>query len=339
MPELTVPGTSVPGNSVPGTDQSGPDMSFGAMMQLEPHGPDTFVGAGPLYPWDGLYGGQVVAQALRAAELTVRNGFAPHSLHAFFLRMGDAREPVRFEVERLRDGRSFIARHVVARQSAGAILNMAASFQAVGEPTMDVQLARPPSVGPPSSGTEMSWSPLFELSMVEGSYQSDTGHYVHPSLKVAGARREARARAGDAAPAEVPGATAGDPQYLVKPGHGARASTWSRMLEEMGDSPSLHAAALAFISDSGPAWLAGALLEATYRPQKPWRPLSLDHTMWFHRPFRADRWLLFEAEASSLYASRGVAQGRVFDEEGMLVATIAQEVFLRRPQANDDAAP
>ena len=97
---------------------------FQTMMDLASHGPDTYVGAGPRYPWEGLYGGQIVAQALRAADLTVRPGHAPNSLHAYFLRMGDPDEPVRFEVERLRDGHSFVARQVVDRQSTGAILNI-----------------------------------------------------------------------------------------------------------------------------------------------------------------------------------------------------------------------
>ncbi|HTW10334.1 MAG TPA: acyl-CoA thioesterase domain-containing protein, partial [Acidimicrobiales bacterium] len=99
------------------------DATFLAMMQLATHGPDTYVGAGPRYPWGGLYGGQVVAQGLRAAQLTVGASYMPHSLHANFLRVGDADEPVRYEVERLRDGSSFCSRQVVARQSTGAILN------------------------------------------------------------------------------------------------------------------------------------------------------------------------------------------------------------------------
>ena len=119
------------------------------MMELASHGPDTFVGSGPTYPWDGLYGGQIVAQSLRAAELTVKGSFAPHSLHAYFLRMGDPDEPVRYEVERLRDGRSFVARQIVARQSTGAILNMSVSFQVEAEATMDVQAVSPPAVDGP----------------------------------------------------------------------------------------------------------------------------------------------------------------------------------------------
>ena len=109
-------------------------------MALEPHGPDTFVGVGPRYPWGGLYGGQIVAQSLRAAGLTVDPAYLPHSLHAFFIRPGDHTEPIRFEVDRIRNGRSFATRRVVARQSIGAIFNMATSFQ-LPEDAVDVQPA------------------------------------------------------------------------------------------------------------------------------------------------------------------------------------------------------
>src|SRR5690606_33526395 len=91
-------------------------MDFIEMMALEPHGPDTFVGAGPSYPWGGLFGGQIVAQALRAGGLTAEPEFVPHSLHAYYIRPGDHSEPIRFEVDRLRNGRSFTTRQVVARQ-------------------------------------------------------------------------------------------------------------------------------------------------------------------------------------------------------------------------------
>src|SRR5512134_3951413 len=104
-------------------------MNFSTMMTLEPHGPDTFVGTGPQYPWGGLYGGQIVAQALRAAALTVDPTYRAHSLHAYFIRLGDATEPIRFEVDRIRNGRTFCTRRVVARQSVGAILTLASSFQ------------------------------------------------------------------------------------------------------------------------------------------------------------------------------------------------------------------
>lgn len=266
-----------------------PVVTFSSILDLASHGPDTFVGSGPTYPWDGLYGGQVVAQALRAAELTLKAGCAPHSLHAYFLRMGDPEEPVRFEVERLRDGNSFTARQIVARQSTGAILNMSTSFHLEGQTTMDVQVDPAPDVDGPDAGKEVSWSPLFEMRLVEGSYQGS--------------------------------------------GSGAQyAAAWFRMLEPLGASPTAHAAALAYGSDSGPAWLVEALHHVRCAPDRPWRPISLDHAIWFHRPFRADEWLLFEAGNNSVRGSRGLTQGRVFSREGALIASVAQEVFLRRPR-------
>lgn len=131
------------------------------MMTLEPHGPDTFVASGPQYPWGGLYGGQIVAQALRAASLTVDAGYRVHSLHAYFIRLGDAAEPIRLEVDRIRNGRSFLTRRVVARQSVGAILNLSASFQ-TPEPGAEVQTEEMPAVARPDALEPSSWSPLIE---------------------------------------------------------------------------------------------------------------------------------------------------------------------------------
>jgi len=136
-------------------------VDFATMMTLEAHGPDTFVAVGPRYPWGGLYGGQIVAQGLRAAALTVEPGYRVHSLHAFFIRRGDHEEPIRFEVERLRNGRSFVTRAVVARQSTGAIFNMSASFQ-VAEEATDVQAAEAPAVDEPDAVEPTSWSPMFD---------------------------------------------------------------------------------------------------------------------------------------------------------------------------------
>jgi len=136
-------------------------MDFQAMMALEPHGPDTFVASGPRYPWGGLYGGQIVAQALRAAASTVDPEFQVHSLHAYFIRLGDAAEPIRLEVDRIRNGRTFVTRRVVARQAVGAILNLSASFQ-VPEPAPDVQTERMPVGSGPEGLAGDSWSPLIE---------------------------------------------------------------------------------------------------------------------------------------------------------------------------------
>ena len=112
-----------------------------------------------------------------------------------------------------------------------------------------------------------------------------------------------------------------------------KACSWFRVLEDLGDGQALHAAALAYASDSGPAWVVAALHARACAPAQAWRPVSLDHAIWFHRPFRADDWLLFETSSGSLYDSRGLTQGRVFSRDGTLVATVAQEVFLRRPRA------
>jgi acyl-CoA thioesterase II len=313
-------------------------MRFDTLMDLAAHGPDTYVGTGPSYPWGGLYGGQIVAQALRAADLTVKPGFHPHSLHAYFLRFGDPEEPVRFEVERLRDGQTFAARQVVARQSTGAILNMSASFQAAAAPTMDVQLSRPPQAGTPEESDDVSWSPLFELRVVRRSSGSDSLGARDGAQQVAASQSTASQLGGSQPAGEHQ--SVGEPDRhrfggaLDTVGGVQTACSWVRVPDDLGPRPAVHAAALAYASDSGPAWVVWELHSGQCSPGRPWRPVSLDHAMWFHRPFRADDWLLFEVSSGSLYDSRGLTQGRVFSQDGTLVATVVQEVFLRRPKAN-----
>lgn len=129
---------------------SEPPLDLSRVFELEPHGPDTFVGESPPYPWGRIYGGLVVAQALWAATQTVKREHAVHSLHAYFILGGELREPVRYEVDRVRNGRSFSTRRVVARQSAGAILTLGCSFQ-VAEPGPGAQSAEFPPVPAPES--------------------------------------------------------------------------------------------------------------------------------------------------------------------------------------------
>lgn len=143
-------------------------MDFATMMALEPHGADTYVGVGPSYPWGGLYGGQIVAQALRAACLTVEPSFRVHSLHAYFIRSGDASEPIRLEVDRVRNGRTFCTRRVVARQAVGAILALEASFQ-TPEDAPDVQSATLREVPPPDDLASETWSPVFDRRFIPSS--------------------------------------------------------------------------------------------------------------------------------------------------------------------------
>lgn len=138
------------------------EVSFEDLMALVQHGPDTFVGVAPRYPWGRLFGGQVVAQALRAAQFTVDERFGIHSLHAYFIRGGTHREPVRFEVDRIRNGRSFATRRVVARQSNGAILNLSASFQR-DEESVDVQPSQlPVDIPRPEDIEDSGWGQMLE---------------------------------------------------------------------------------------------------------------------------------------------------------------------------------
>lgn len=134
---------------------------FETLMRLESHGPDVFVGIGPQYPWGRVYGGQVVAQALRAAYATVDSDHHVHSLHAYFIRGGDAEEPIRYEVDRIRNGRSFLTRRVVARQSIGPILNLSASFQ-IREDQQDIQERHMRDVPSPDSLSPDDWGPILE---------------------------------------------------------------------------------------------------------------------------------------------------------------------------------
>jgi acyl-CoA thioesterase II len=263
-------------------------VDFLTMMRLEPHGPDVYVGVGPRYPWGGLYGGQIVAQGLRAAAETVEPEYRVHSLHAYFIRRGDQDEPIRFEVDRSRNGRSFVTRRVVARQATGEILNMACSFQR-DEPGPDVQIARLPDVPGAEELAGESWSPMFE-------------------------RRFAIDR-GDAE---------------------GRSAAWLRMTHAVGDDPVLQACALAYLSDDLPTDAVVALHPDRPKAGEPedsfegaFMSASLDHAIWFHRPPVADRWHLHDLTSHGYLSSRGLSIGHVLTEEGVHVATVAQEVLLR----------
>jgi acyl-CoA thioesterase II len=265
-------------------------MDFVEMMHLERHGADTFVGTGPAYPWGGLYGGQIVAQALRAAGHTAPEPFAPHSLHAYFIRAGDHTEPIRFEVERLRDGRSFATRQVVARQSNGAILTMICSFH-TGEDSPSVSPVVAPSVPRPDDLADTSWTPAIERrSIATGDpgqlawmrISGDLGPLeADPVLHCCGI-----AYASDDLPAE--------PIAMSHPDHGDR--SWDEQPDER---------------------------------QSQLMIVSLDHALWFHRPHRADTWHLEQLDGSGLLDARGLARGRFFDTDGNHVASVAQEVLAR----------
>jgi len=262
------------------------DVEFRDLLALEPHGPDTYVAIAARYPWGSrLFGGQVVAQALRAASATVGPERPAHSLHSYFIRPGSPHEPVRYEVERLRDGRSFSTRQVVARQSAGAILNLSASFQ-IDEDEADAQIASIPDdlPGPDDpSLIDNSWGSLLERRAVE----SPEG----------------------------------------------RQGYWIRLDADVGDDPLDHEAAFAFMSDAAPSRAARSPhpdFTGENSDRGRFQGASLDHSIWFHRPCNPNEWHWFDTRSHGLSGARGLVTADVLSEHGVQVATIAQQVLLRR---------
>jgi acyl-CoA thioesterase-2 len=259
------------------------------LLELDAVKPDAFLGTGPDLGWGRIYGGQVVAQALRAATLTVERDHRPHSLHAYFVRAGNERQPVLYEVDRVRDGRSFTTRQVVAYQAGGAILNLIASFQ-VDEQGEDVQSIRPPADVPPPESLPAESTDLFFEHRIVGYERRPNAHAV----------------------------------------------TWMRVIEDLGDDPALHACALAYLSDEHP--LGVAILPHSLGGQ--WDRLmsaSLDHALWFHRPVRADQWLLFDLGGHGVANARGLAVARVFTADGVHVASVAQEGLVRPRRSTKDS--
>jgi acyl-CoA thioesterase-2 len=256
-----------------------------------------------------LYGGEVLAQSLMAAGRTVEPGRRVHSLHAYFLKLGDPKVPVVYEVDRIRDGRSFTTRRVVAVQHGTAIFNMATSFQVdeVGPDHHDDM----PEVQPADSLSSI-WS--GESDDLEPIDRQGSPHVVDAFDMRHG---------GEFAP---PGGNRGD---------AARApdqDTWFRTRGALPDDPLLHSCIVAYASDL--TLLGTALLPHPMTDDHPgYMVASLDHVMWFHRPFRADDWLLYHTHSPSAAAGRGFATGQVFCADGTLAVSVAQEGLVRPVRA------
>ncbi len=253
------------------------------ILHLEPHGVDTYVGSGPQYPWGGLYGGQIVAQALRAAILSLGDeAMEPHSLRAYFIRPGDHDEPVRYEVDRLRNGKSFTTRRVVARQAIGAILNLEASFTTPAEGQSLTRVPMP-DVDGPEAGRDDAWTDLFERRLLPFDFGS------------------------------------------------GEVFEWLRLRENVGDH---GAAAFAFLSDDVPTDAVRCLMlepgGSVEEFDRQWFMVSLDHTVWFHDRVDPDEWHLHAFTCDRVVGDRGLTHGRVYSADGRHVATIAQEVLVRR---------
>ncbi|MDJ0357011.1 acyl-CoA thioesterase II [Paenarthrobacter sp. PH39-S1] len=276
---------------------------------------EIFVGVSQPQPAQRVFGGQVLSQSLIAAIRTVDENRPVHSMHGYFLRPGDADQPITFGVQRLRDGRSFSARRTHAYQNGVPILSMIASFQ-VPDIGIDHQDQMPQDVPDPDSLPSAA-----EL----------LGKFDHPV-----AQSWAFGRPFDIRHVE-------SSIYLSVDGIRApHQGVWIKTVGAMPDDANLHRAALAYASDY-------TLLEPTLRRHgiswisKGLSIASLDHAMWWHRPVRVDDWLLYVTESPSASGARGLNTGKIFNRAGQLVASVAQEGMIRVPvetiTAGDQGAP
>jgi acyl-CoA thioesterase-2 len=274
-----------------------------AQLDLEDLDVDLFRGTGPRDGRPRIFGGLVAAQSLVAACRTV-DGRAAHSLHGYFLREGDTSVPVIYHVDRIRDGRSFATRRVVAKQHGKAIFSMAISFQAA-EQGLEHQAAMPDAPPPESV-------PTNEERL--RSYKERSNHPALDFLLLLDRPIERR---------EVDHVDLLDP----RPRSGIQ-RTWFRADGSLGDDPVIHQAILAYASDHG-------LLEASFTEHghsfltEKLIIASLDHSIWFHQPFRTDQWMLYVTESPRTSGGRGLNFGRIYTREGALVASVAQEGLMR----------
>jgi acyl-CoA thioesterase-2 len=249
-----------------------------------------------------VFGGQVLGQALTAANYTVDRRTV-HSLHAYFLRAGDVEAPIVYEVDRARDGRSFSNRRIVAIQHGRPIFNMAASFQKA-ETGLDHQIEMPDVPGPDG---------LADVREIAKSFVDEVPEKLLRYLT--------HERPFDLRPVEQ--------VEPISPEKAApRRHFWIRAVDELPDDDDLHRNLLAYVSDY--QLLATAMLPHGVRFEDGnVQVASLDHAMWFHRPFRMDHWLLYALESPNATSARGLARGHFFTADGALVASTAQEGLIR----------
>jgi acyl-CoA thioesterase-2 len=273
-----------------------------SILDLEPLEVNLFRGRSPQVGWQRVFGGQVIGQALVAASRTV-DGRAPHSLHGYFMLAGDPKVPIIYEVDRIRDGKSFTTRRVVAIQHGHAIFTMAVSFHD-DEPSLDHQMKMPDVPHPQALPSD-----------------AEIKERILPQLPEPVRRYYERERPIEIRPVEF-GRYVGE-----KPADG-RFNVWIRTTGRLPDDPAIHRCVLAYASDL-------TLLDTALLPHqrsvfdRNILAASLDHALWIHRPFRADEWLLYAQDSPNLHGGRGFARGLIFAADGTLVASVAQEGLLR----------
>jgi acyl-CoA thioesterase-2 len=251
-----------------------------------------------------IFGGQVLAQSLVAARRTIEEeDRSAHSMHAYFILTGDLATPVVYFVDRLRDGRSFSTRRVTGIQHGNAIFNMSASFHRT-EDGMAHQAEMPDVPGPDGLPSEL------EVIREQAARIPDGLRTVLT-----------QDRPIDSRPVDPPDLFDPEPREPVR-------NTWVRTVGALDDDPLHHQAVLAYTSDY---WLLGAALHPHGRSfREPGiMAASLDHSIWFHRPFRIDEWLLYSVDSPLAHGGRGFARGQFFTRDGVLVASVAQEGVLR----------
>ena len=274
------------------------------LLSLERLEVNLFRGESQDLGWGTVFGGQVLGQALSAATQTTPDDRIVHSLHGYFLRPGDVSAPIIYEVDRIRDGSSFTTRRVVAIQHGKAIFNMAASFQ-IEEQGYAHQDEMPDAPSPEDLVSELDLARRI------------VDRIPHSMRSWVLAER----------PIEIRPVTPIDP---LDP---ARAEperkVWYRALRDLPDHDDLHRYLLAYGSDFH--FLTTAMLPHRVSPfTKGMQAASLDHAMWFHRPFRIDEWLLHVIDSPSASGSRGLVRGRFFSQDGTLVASTVQEGLMRQ---------
>ena len=266
-------------------------------------GQDVFTGGSQPEPLGRVFGGQVAAQALVAAQRTVGGGRDVHSLHSYFLRPGDLTIPITFTVDRIHDGRSFATRRTQASQDGVPIFSMIASFQTPDE-GLDHQVDMPTGLPDPEdvpSDAELLSAVDNPVAQSWARRPFDMRHVPSPVF------------------------------FSVEGDHVAHQAVWLKATGPLPDDADLHRAALLYASDY-------TLLEPIYRRHgvafvtPGLKVASLDHAMWWHRPARVDEWLLYVQESPNAVGGRGLSLGRIYDREGTLVASVAQEGMVRVPR-------